>query len=668
MKLKSFLFLIAALAIGLAFASCDGGSTDTVPGPTIKQGYASDVEAIEAAFEFAPNVYLTKAVTVKSGEILVIKSGNHLHLGDFKVTVQANGGIVTQDADGINWGDNGSIAGASANTAYLIGPDGAFTDKAVTDLLELEITPDNATNVVYTLVGSRYIGATTDPTKAFDANGAAKVGGGTLTVLVTPSFTVPDTHYSNAGSLAVTGNVTLAGTLAGVGGFDVYGNLTSNVVDTAAPVLVAGTLAARKITTAGGNFGVVKIKSPTETSTFGGTQTTVAGAFDATGPVEFNGEAEFSDTSTITGAATFAKAATFTGAATLNSTAGFSDTVTFSNTSAITGAATFAKAATFTGVATLNSTANFSDDVTFTADSTIGGKTVFAAGKTVTGKVAVTGQVSAGASGTNTLLLAPDGQIIYTGGVENSFLSSAGTLAALADAGTLTFSIASTELAVSGAGSLVVSSAITLDGENKIKVDGTTGVYFSATEGKIDAKTYTLGGQVGTLSTDKSANGGFILTKDGITKLVNTGSASLSYALANGANKAFLNIKQGSMATLTGVNISATGGSISFAPGATLYLAAGGSVTTTGDPAHSGYIVTTNAASGGSLVAGSLGVYAGADYITAGSVGTTGNNFIFSASKFAPNSGSASAASTKASTAPVANITATGSIGVFAAN
>jgi hypothetical protein len=625
MKNRSFLFLIAALAMGLALFGCSTDSDSTTD--YIKQGYASQVDAIAAAFEQAPDVYLTGAVEVGGEEMLLVKSGNRLHLESFKITVADGGGIAIEKPDGIVW-DTGSVTGDSENGGYLIGPSGAFTGKAVTKVGTLAITAADATAVAYTPIGGRAIGATTNYAIVFDANGAAKATGGTLTVLITELFTVPATHYSNAGSLAVTGDVTLTGTLSGAGGFEVYGELTSNVADAAAgPVLVAGTLTARKITTKGGNFGApVTIKSSTSKSDFAGTQTTVAGDFEAAGQVDFTG-------------------------------------ATFDGTSKIDGAATFTKPVTFTGIAQL-SAANFSDDVTFAEPSTISGKAAFANGKKLIGKVEVTGKVSAGATSGSTLLLAPGGQIIYKSDVENSFLTGVGTLAALEGAGTVTFGISTNELAVSGAGSLVIgNTGFTLDSTNRIKVDGTTGVYFSTANGKIDAETYELGGKIGTLSNSNGAIGGFILSKDGISNAVTTnGSASLSYALENEASAFFLSIKNGSQATLTGVDINVTTGSISFGPSAILYLAEGGSVTAAGDPANGGYIVSIPS---GSLVAGSASGDTQAA-ILAGSAGTVTRNYIHSASKFLPNAGSATTAAGSASNYPLATATTQGSISVFA--
>jgi hypothetical protein len=589
MKNRSFLFLIAALAMGLALIGCstdDGGSTTTV---TDYRGFASQVDAIAAAFEQAPDVYLTGPVEVGSDEMLLVKSGNRLHLESFTITVDDGGGIAIEDAGGIVW-DTGSVTGATENNAYLIGPSGAFTGKSVTNVVTLDITAAGDEEVAYTNVNDRAIGATTDYTKVFDSTtGAAKAPGGTLTVLITPSFTVPNTHYSNAGSLAVTGNVTLAGTLAGDGGFEVYGELTSSVDDTENPTLVEGDLTARTIKTAGGDFGAtVTIKSSTIKSEFGGTQTTVTGAFSAEGPVNFTGAA-FTDTSKIGGAAAFAKPVTFTGAATLTS-------------------------------------ANFSDDVTFSAASTINGKATFAKDKTVVGKVTV-GQLSAGATGTNTLLLGPDGHIIYTGSVENSFLTGVGTLAALGGVGTLSFSIGLNELEVSGAGSFVVNNAISLTESNQIKVDGATGVYFAKTDGKIVTETYELGGVAGTLS------GGLILSVNeikGTESTVADDRPTVDYVVADTTGGIILKVNAASTLTLSNINLGATAGTIAFGTTSKLYLNAGGSITAKGGSlAHGGYIVT---ASNGSIAAGKVGDD-DADAVAAGSVGTTANAAMYLSQK-----------------------------------
>jgi hypothetical protein len=589
MKNRSFLFLIAALALGLALLGCstdsDDGGTTTI---TVKEGYASQVDAIAAAFEKAPDVYLTGPVGVNGNEMLLVKSGNRLHLETFTITVADGGGIAIEEAGGIVWGD-GSVTGDAADAAYLIGPSGAFTGKAVTKVGTLAITPADDAGVAYTSVNNRAVGATTDYTKVFGADGVAKAPGGTLTVLITPSFTVPATHYTNGGSLAVTGNVTLVGTLAGAGGFDVYGNLTSNVNDTEKPTLVSNDLTARKITTDGGDFGkTVTIKSPTEISVFGGTQTTVTGAFEATGPVDFTG-------------------------------------------------------AEFTAAATIGGNASFSRDVEFKAASTIGGKATFASNRKVVGKVTVSGQVSAGASGTNTLLLGPGGEIIYTGGVENSFLDNVGTLAALSQStlGTIAVSLSADELAVSGAGSFVIGNQpITLSGNNQIKVDGTTGVYFTAAGGKIVSATYELGGVAGTLSDSNGADGGFILTKDSIINDVENGSASLTHTGdTNSATSIILKVLPSKNLIISDVNIAlntATGGSISLGGGsASIILTGAGSITTTASEIAWGGTIFTDYVASGSLVAGSKGYGEDSGSIAAGSIGTAAGNFITHNGSFA---------------------------------
>jgi hypothetical protein len=154
-----------------------------------------------------------------------------------------------------------------------------------------------------------------------------------------------------------------------------------------------------------------------------------------------------------------------------------------------------------------------------------------------------------------------------------------------------------------------VPNPITLTGANhKIRVDGTTGVFFSTTTGKINATAYELGGKEGTFSDGNGAVGGFYLAPTYISKLhYFNGSASLSYELDDADGVFFLSIKEGNTAKLEGVNVNATAGSIAFLGGSTtLVLTQGGSVSTSngvvGALGMGELYIVTNAA--GSLVAG----------------------------------------------------------------
>jgi hypothetical protein len=608
MKLKSFLFLIAALAIGLVFASCGGDTEIEYRDRDVNKGYASDADAIMAAFAFADDVYLSRRTDLKNGTV-VIETGKTLHVDGQTIEVNNATAIVAVGTGKLDW-DNKATSKIDGTGAVLVGitigeNDTAHYSNSATSYVLLTADGD----IVAGASGGYRAALATDTAamgKVFKSGTYLDAEGGTTAYLI-GSFDKTSLEIAG-GTLVVTGNL---------------GTSNSRVatIKTDTPLTIYGYLY-------GGTVGAASTQN---IITDAGTVTVYKDADIDSGAIGnqlvINGKGDFGTVS-VTGTLAVTGNASFTGNASISAPFNVDP-----------GKAVFSGNATFTAPLTVAGGADFSGDATF-AGGNIGQRANFTSGNTVSGNVTVATLGFSGSGTTNSLVLSTDGEIIYTSGISGSFLTSTNNVGTLATiAGPLTFSISTSKLAVSGAGSIVVSKAINLADANTIEVDGTTGVYFSATEGKIDAETYTLGGQVGTLSTDKSTDGGFILTKDGITKLVNAGSASLSYALANGEGKFFLNIKQGSMATLTGVNISASVGSISFEPGATLYLAAGGSVTAA-NVAWGGTIAGSVAA--GSLLVGSLsatntgGSIAAAD-VAAGSVGVKANgNFILSSSVFHP--------------------------------
>ncbi|MDR1149837.1 MAG: hypothetical protein LBK66_14520, partial [Spirochaetaceae bacterium] len=104
MKNRSFLFLIAALAMGLALFGCStddgGGGTDYV---TTQEGWAGDVEDIAAAFDKVDQVYLTKGITIDGGQTLSIKAGKTLYLNGNTITMEDNSSVVTASVTSIVW-------------------------------------------------------------------------------------------------------------------------------------------------------------------------------------------------------------------------------------------------------------------------------------------------------------------------------------------------------------------------------------------------------------------------------------------------------------------------------------------------------------------------------------------------------------------------------------
>jgi hypothetical protein len=223
---------------------------------------------------------------------------------------------------------------------------------------------------------------------------------------------------------------------------------------------------------------------------------------------------------------------------------------------------------------------------------------------------------------------------------------------------------------------VIGNQPITLANGNTIKVDGTTGVFFSTTAGKIESDTYKLGGVVGTLSGDKTfLLGAALITKGG------DDDVTLTYTgKTNAAESIILLVNESKALTVTNANINLneeTAGSISLGSGsASIILGSGGSITTGADTTHTlawgGTIYTDYAADGGSLVSGSIAGYSAGGSITeGGSVGTTGGNFITQNGSFAIldqdiTSEVIEAALTTASTEPDEKVSqAKGSIAVF---
>jgi hypothetical protein len=593
MKNRSFLFLIAALAMGLALFGCSSDSDDgggyPVPGPKEGYLYNSDATKIMVAFQDAPAVYLEED-TVLSGGVLIIPSGKALHVNGQTITVDKDTVIVVHGT--LDWDGKASsvIEGGGAvviGKSYEAGRYSAGEYDA----------DDNPGGVVFGEIG-RYVGSASTVWHIAASTGSALTAGTTGYFL--GNINTSDGLSITAGTLFVGGNLTVGKAIISEAPLTIYGKLTGGT--DASQTLITGTVSAISAAISGGKIA--------------------------------------------------------------NDLTIFRDGVFATNK------------VTFEGILDVKRDATFNSDVKFEKTGTIARQAVFADGIEVTGKAEVGNLGISGNGASKALVLATDGQIIFTKGINPGgafFPTNIGTLATLANP--VTFAFNTNELAVSGAGSFVVGDKISVTGSNQIKVDGTTGVYFN-NAGTIIAESYELGREVGTLSTANTANGGFILTKDGIKNAVDTGNASLTYALADGAAKAFLIVKEDSTVTLTGVNINVSAGSIAFGGSATLHLATGGSITTgnetypAGSLAYSGYIVTTKDA-GGSIVAGSIGSMSAAS-ITGGSVGTTTSNAIHKNSFFAiagdGDDGSASAAAEigSASASKVENLG--GSIAVFKNN
>jgi hypothetical protein len=305
MKNKSFLFLIAALAIGLAFAGCDNGDDGGGTGTDYYWGFSSDVDDINAAFTAgAATVYLTKDVSFSNAnEVLLIPSGKTLDLKGYALTDSAKGYLVVEgtlkwDADNtspVTLGQSYIIAGKN----YINTNVGTLSDTSTKDRPIIVYGGSTAAGGSAVVAGGTIeVGAAlfaltaaelTDPSKPGNLGALAKPG------FILGNFTPPAAiAYTGDGiGLIVTGNLTLtnAGTIGGGGTVTVIGKLTNNIGSVSAngnPV-VAGTLNAAYIESTGfGAFNILRLTSPVEQSTFNGNAD--IGTFSAKGPVTFNEE------------------------------------------------------------------------------------------------------------------------------------------------------------------------------------------------------------------------------------------------------------------------------------------------------------------------------------------------------------------------------------------
>jgi hypothetical protein len=265
-----------------------------------RRGYASDLDAIIAAFENANDVYLTKPTEIDG--ILAIKAGQKLHLASQPVTLKDKSVIATVSNDALQ--GPGSIVPENSTaktflatrTADLVFPN--VTTAGVTQIVSDGATVSNA--------GGYGIVVTSELAKAFNTSGEITVGAGTTLVYIN-DLTVPATGYSNSGgSLTVAGNVTLSGTLSGTGDLEVIGGLISNVDTGGTLALVAGSLAARSVTLSkGGYFPYpVSLTSSSAESTVTGAGS-FAQAFAGSGAITFNGAAEFTGGGVVFNGVTF---------------------------------------------------------------------------------------------------------------------------------------------------------------------------------------------------------------------------------------------------------------------------------------------------------------------------------------------------------------------------
>jgi hypothetical protein len=580
MKHKSFLFLIAALALGLALLGCSTDSDSSTE--YVKQGYANDALAITLAFEKAPDVYVLGTVNLTNA-FLTIPTGKRLHLSgntvllDDTTTLVVNGTVVFEDGKVDAQGKKPIVVGLEPGPNFV----GTENLKAFSagGFMEDEGKYYQVVNKASDLLDNGSIkGALAGTTVIYAGNldmnsGALNTNGGTLSV---------GGDLTNVSKIITSTKVTVSGKLTGGAGDppapNILAQVLGNIVVRTDTNFVnfmtgAGTVTASIAEIDSGSIGVPLFEayngkfggSKKGQIAFGGTLLTVDS--------EFNGPVKFTPAPI--------------------SPAGATELFTI----------------------------KFNDDVEFEQDAEIT-RVSIADGKTLTGKLIAATFETPGASG---FILDQGGEVIING--ESDF-SDTGTFSAIGT-GTLSLALKQNSITVGGGGTLDLGGAdIKLTGGNTFVFNNAGGVFLNEehTITGYDAtkKTgYQFGGPAGTLrSGDK-----ITLSADGITGVSGTSTITFGVAAEGGT---FLTIFQGSTAIITNANIDiSTVGTISVGEAknsAIIILNNGGSITTGGEgsPAWGGTIGGT-AAAGGSLLVGSVGV-GGANTsagIIAGSVGTS---------------------------------------------
>jgi hypothetical protein len=306
MKNKSFLFLIAALALGLAFASCCGDTeTNTVPGP--KEGYASQITAINAAFtDGASTVKLVGPTSfVEDDDPLIIPGGRTLDLAGYTLSDTTAKGIIVVGADGniIGFNDtNGKVELTKesyflSNEAFKTANVGTTGQgKGVTLLNPGSISVlDAKTNLGYV------VSFTSKPTETADPRLAAISAGSMGIVLFNLSLDEP--FNIGVGQLYVNGDLTLTatGTVSGAGTLTVSKAVNTSGITSGD--IVGGELKAKSLNSGGGKFG------GTVTLSGGNAISNVlagsfAGGLTSSGAATLKGNVYFALPSTIEGAVT----------------------------------------------------------------------------------------------------------------------------------------------------------------------------------------------------------------------------------------------------------------------------------------------------------------------------------------------------------------------------
>jgi hypothetical protein len=305
MKLKSFLFLVAALAVGLAFASCGGDAEIEYRDRDVNKGYASQIAAINAAFtDGASTVKLVGETKFLDGdEPLVIPANKTLVLDGYTLNDDANASIIAVEGSiDFSKGGNVILTGESyflAPSAFISGEGNvgtATTSKVVVgDTGSASVVGTQAVSgAVVSFTGSSLPAST-------DGRYAALAAGSTGIILFGPSLT---THIEvGEKPLYVRGDLGLshAGTITNGGTLFVTG-VVNNTVTAAGTTVVSGELKAKSLKSTGGLFaGTVTLTGVNASNELAGS---FAGGLDSSGAATLKGDVYFALPSTILGPVT----------------------------------------------------------------------------------------------------------------------------------------------------------------------------------------------------------------------------------------------------------------------------------------------------------------------------------------------------------------------------
>jgi hypothetical protein len=539
------------------------------------------------------------------------------------VNVNGSTVIVVEDTGTLDLNDTGSKIYTTAGKVTLIG----ITAPTSQEAQEAHYSSNGVagtTGVLFhqgegagAVSGSKYIIAG-NATQVLAGGSLAATGTGTIGIVIGAASNDNAAYdIQGGGSLVVTGKMDLgSGYVQTYGLLDIKGALSGGTLNSASEVIKGGS----QVTALSANITGGKINNPLlvkSASTFGkttgGALVTLGGTLttpdNSSFVVTFDSDAEFEAPSYIT-------------------------------------------------------KGKFNGDAKFTGGGSLSSLDI-ASGKKITGgQVYVVNNVTA----TGGLKFGSEGGAIIPANTFNGFIDgSYGTFAAVGN-DEVTVSVTNGALKVTGDGTLSIPSAtlITLTGANTFVFDNKGGIKFpDDADSKITGEDgYQFGGTAGILYSP----GGSAVTlgNNSITKGDGT-APTIMFSGGAGAGGSFLTVFAGSTVIISDANIAVSGGTISVGEGsASIILGAGGSITAA-DVAYGGTIVSDITTGVGSLVAGSAG-YAN---IGAGSLGTTGSNFILSASKFNQVSLSGSDIATavgSASNNPNADVTTVGSIAVFTNN